>query len=324
MKRFLIRAACAALLSCTTLTSAWAQEWPAKVVTIIVPFPAGGASDQMGRLMATILQKSLNQTVIVDNKPGANGAIGTSAVAKAAPDGYTLLLSGIGTNAINHGLYKNLNYDSNKDFVHVTQAVAGPLVLIANPAFPAKTFKEFVAHVKANPGKLSYASNGNGSSGQLTMEMLKQVAGLDIAHIPYKGGAPAMTDIIGGVVPFGFTNQDSPIPNVKAGKLRAIVVTSLARNPAYPDVPTIAESGYPGFQAVSWIGLSAPKGTPQKIVDRLHADLVKGLNDPAVKSKLEEIGWVVVGSTPQQFAEFVRTETAQWAKVIKTGDIKVD
>ena len=202
----------------------------------------------MARLIGNELNKSLKQSVIVENRPGANGGIGTAAAAKAAPDGYTLLASGIGTNAINHGLYSTLTYDSNKDFVHITQIVAGPNVLVVHPAFPAKTFKELISYVKANPGKVNYASNGNGSSGHLAMELLKQSAGLDMTHVPYKGGGPAMTDVIGGQVPVYFTNQDAPLPHVKAGKVRALAVASLQRNPAYPDIPTVAESGSPTFR----------------------------------------------------------------------------
>jgi tripartite-type tricarboxylate transporter receptor subunit TctC len=309
-----------------TAGSAFAQAdaWPSKPITMIVPFPPGGTSDAMARLVADELRKSLGQAVIVDNKAGANGIIGTSAAAKAQPDGYTLLLSGVGSNAINHSLYAKVPYDETKDFVHITQFVSGPNVLVANPEFPAKTFKDFVAHVKANSGKLNYASSGNGASGHLSMEMLKQAAGLDIAHVPYKGGGPAISDVLGGQVPVMFLNQDNVLPHVKAGKLRALAVASEKRNPAYPDTPTIAESGFPGFFAVSWVGLSAPKGTPQPIVDRLHASVLKALNEPALKSRLQEAGWVVVASSPKEYTDFIRSEMDRWGKVIKAGNIRAD
>jgi tripartite-type tricarboxylate transporter receptor subunit TctC len=300
-----------------------AAGYPDKVVTIVVPFPAGGSSDTMGRLVAQELSKSLGQQFIVDNKPGANGNIGAAQVARAEPDGYTLLLSGVGSNAINYTLYPKLGYDP-QDLAHVTLFDTGPNVLVANPEFEAKTFKEFIELAKTHPGEYNYASSGNGSSGHLAMEMLKQAAGIDLQHVPYKGGAPAMTDVMGGQVPVLFINQDAVLPHVKAGKMVALAVASLERNPAYPDTPTIAESGYPGFAAQSWFGLSAPAGTPKPIINKLHDASVKALQGSELKQRLESNGFVVVGSTPEEYAAWIEAETKKWAKVIEASGAKIE
>ena len=317
-------AACALALGTLTMTSiALAQDnaWPSRPVKIIVPFPAGGTSDLMGRLIADQLSKALKQPFIVDNKGGAGGTIGSEQVAKAPADGYTLLLSGIGSNAIAHGMTPKPNYDSARDFIHISQLESGPNVLVVNPAFPAKTFKEFVTYVKANPGKVNYGVT-NASSGHLAMELLKQTAKLDMVGIPYRGGGPALTDVLAGQIPTMFVNQDAVLPYVKAGKLRALAVTSEQRNVLFPDVPTVAESGFPGFNAVSWVGLSAPKGTPKPIVDKLEAAMIAAFRQPAVKEKLESSGFVVVASNSQDYTKFVQSETARWAKVIKEAGIR--
>ncbi len=300
-----------------------AESWPTRPIKIVVPFPAGGSTDNIGRLLAIELGKSLGQTVIVENKGGANGNIGSDIVAKAAPDGYTLLLSGVGSNAINYSLYKSMPY-ADKDFVHISLLATGPNVLVVNPDFPAKTFKEFIALAKANPGKYSNASSGNGSSGHLAMEMVKMAAGIDLLHVPYKGGAAAIVDVVGGQVPMLFINQDNALPQVQAGKLRALAVASLERNPAYPGVPTIAESGFPGFSAVSWFGLSAPAGTPKDVVQKLSAASISAMNLPEIKQKLQALGFVVVGSTPAQFNEFVQVEIVKWAKAAKASGAQLD
>ncbi|BEP38621.1 tripartite tricarboxylate transporter substrate binding protein (plasmid) [Variovorax sp. V59] len=299
------------------------DDYPSRPVKLIVPFPAGGTSDIMGRLIAEVLGRQLKQPFIVDNKGGAGGAIGTEQAAKAPGDGYTLLLSGIGSNAIIHGFSPRPPYDSNRDFVHVSQLAAGPNVLVVNPSFPAKNFKEFIAWVKANPGKFSYGQV-NASSGHVTTEYLKQVAGLDMVGIPYKGSAPALNDVLADQIPGMFTNQDSVLPHIKAGKLRALAVTSAQRNPLFPDVPTVAESGYPGFSAVSWTGLSAPKGTPKAVVDKLEAAMVKGFADSAVRAKLEANGFVVVASRSVDYTRFVQDETARWTQVVQKAGIKLE
>lgn len=300
-----------------------AQTWPSKPIKIVVPFPAGGSTDNVGRLLGVELGKLLNQTVIIENKGGANGNIGADQVAKSAPDGYTLLISGVGSNAINYSLYNKMPF-SDKDFAHVSLLATGPNVLAANPDFPARTFKEFIALAKANPGKYANASSGSGSSGHLAMEMVKQAAGIDVLHIPYKGGAAAITDVIGGQIPLLFINQDNALPQVQAGKLRALAVASLERNPAYPDTPTIAESGYPGFSAVSWFGLSAPAGTPKEIIQKLNDATVKAMNMPEVKSRLQSVGFVVVAGSPAQFTDFVTAEIVKWGKAAKASGAKLD
>ncbi|MBL8524667.1 MAG: tripartite tricarboxylate transporter substrate binding protein [Betaproteobacteria bacterium] len=321
-----IRLACKTLLTLALVAFAplgLAQAWPSKPIKIVVPFPPGGSTDNVGRLLAVELGKLLNQTVIIENKGGANGNIGCDQVAKSAPDGYTLLLSGVGSNAINYSLYSKMPF-ANKDFTHISLLATGPNVLAANPDFPAKTFKEFIALAKANPGKYSNASSGNGSSGHLAMEMLKQSAGIDTLHVPYKGGAAAITDVIGGQIPLLFINQDNALPQVQAGKLRALAVASVERNPVYPDVPTIAESGYPGFSAVSWFGLSAPAGTPKEVIAKLHEATVKAMNVPEVKTRLQSVGFVVVANSPAQFSDFVNSEIAKWGKAAKASGATLD
>jgi tripartite-type tricarboxylate transporter receptor subunit TctC len=323
-RRLLIAAALlGAMLPFGSAQAQGAADYPNRPVKIIVPFPAGGTSDIMGRMIADELGKQLKQAFVVDNKGGAGGAIGTDQAAKSTADGYTLLLSGIGSNAIIHGFATPKPGYTEADFVHISQLAAGPNVLVVNPSFPAKTFKEFVAWVKTNPGKFSYGQV-NSSSGHLTTEYLKQVAGLDMVGIPYKGGAPALNDVLANQIPGMFTNQDAVLPHVKAGKLRALAVTSLERNPLYPDVPTVAESGYPGFAAVSWTGLSAPKGTPKAILDKLEAAMVKAFSDPAVRAKLEGNGFVVVASRSPDYTRFVLGEVERWGKVIQTGGLKYE
>ena len=307
-----------------TAATAHAQAYPNKPIRIMVPFPPGGSTDIMARNLATELSKSLGQPVVVENKAGANGNIGSAEVAKAAPDGYSLLLTGVGTNAINHSLYPSMPYDSLRDFEHITLLAEGPNVLLVNPNFPAKSVQELIALAKAQPGKLNYGSNGNGSSGRLAMEMLRQATGIDMVHVPYKGGGPSMLALIAGEVPMLFTNQDQALPQVKAGKVRAIGVASEKRNPAYPDVPTIAEQGIPGFAAVSWFGLSAPAKTPPDIIKKLHAETVKAINQPEFRSKLEANGFVVVGNTPDQFHAFVKSENEKWGKAVKASGATVD
>lgn len=303
---------------------AFAQAYPTKSIRIMVPFPPGGSTDAMARSLAAELSKALGQPVVVENKAGANGNIGSGDIAKAAPDGYSLLLSGVGTNAINHSLYPSMSYDSLRDFEHISLLAEGPNVLIVNPNFAAKSIPELVAMAKAQPGKLNYGSNGNGSSGRLAMEMLRQATGMDMVHVPYKGGGPSMLALLAGEVPMLFTNQDHALPQVKAGKARAIGVASLKRNPAYPDVPTIAEQGVPGFSAVSWFGLSAPAKTPPDVIKKLHAETLKILNQPEFKARLESTGFVVVGSTPEQFRAFVQAENEKWGKAVKASGATVE
>lgn len=323
-KRHLLRALVTLSAAAVLPLSVQAQaEYPSRPVKIIVPFAAGGTSDQMGRLMAEELGKQLKQPFIVENRGGAGGIIGAEQGAKAPPDGYTLVLTGIGTNAVMHGFQAPKPGYKESDFIHISQLASGPNVLAVHPSFPAKTFKEFVAYAKAHPGKVNFAQVPS-SSGHLTSEFIKQVAGLDAVNIPYKGSAPALTDVLANQVSAIITNQDALLPHVKASKLRALAVTSAERNPLYPDVPTVAESGYPGFSAVSWTGLSAPKGTPKAIIDKLEAAMVKAFAEPAARAKLENNGFVVVASKSADYTKFVEAERVHWGEVIRKGGLKPD
>ncbi len=321
--RLAMLAAAGALAMLPGALMAQGAAWPTKQIKLVVPFPAGGSTDSVGRLLATELSKELGQTVVVENKGGANGNIGSDMVAKAEPDGYTLLLSGVGSNAISYAVYQNMPY-RNSDFAHVSLLATGPNVLVANNDFPGKTFKDFIKLVRENPGKYTHASSGSGSSGHLAMEMLEQDAKIDLVHVPYKGGAAAITDMIGGRVQVMFLNQDTLLPQVTSGKLRALAVASAKRNPAYPDTPTVAESGYPGFSAESWFGLSAPAKTPPAVIQRLNQATVKALSSPDIRQKLESVGFVVVADDPKSFSAFVDNEIAKWGKAAKASGAKMD
>ncbi|MCB4321974.1 tripartite tricarboxylate transporter substrate binding protein [Alcaligenes sp. 13f] len=322
--RIAIRAGIATLLiTSSSVVVANDDDYPNRSVRLIVPFPAGGASDLMGRIMGEQLGKQLGQAFVVENKAGAGGIIGTSEVARAKADGYTLLLSGIGSNAILHGYKPAPKYDSKKDFVHISQLAAGPNVFVVHPSFPAQNFQEFIAYAKENPGVFNYGQV-NASSGHLSSEYLKQAAGIDIVGIPYSGSAPALTDVLSNQISGMFTNQDSVYPYVQSGRLRALAVTGAERNPLFPDVPTVAESGYPGFQAVSWFGLSAPAGTPQVVLDKLEKAMQQGFADPAVRSRLEQLGFAVVASNSQDFSAFVSQEIDHWMEVIRASGIQFD
>ncbi len=320
----LIAIAQAAIFLVASGGTALAQsDYPSKPVKIIVPFPAGGTSDVMGRLVAEELGKILKQPFIVENVGGAGGVIGTERGAKTTPDGYTLVQTGVGQNAVAHGLDPNLKYNSLTDFVHISQVHSGPNVLVVHPSTPFKTVKELVDYAKANPGKLDYGYTP-AASGHMAMELFKQTAGLFLLGIPYRGGGPMMTDALGGTIKLMFINQDVALQHVKAGKLRALAVSSAQRNPLYPDVPTIAESGFKGFEALSWSGMSVPKGTPQPIVDKLDAAMVQVLQSPAFKQRLESQGFVVPAAGAKAYSAFVASELTRWTKVIKTAGIKVE
>lgn len=323
-RRKLISLAAIAALGLALPMAATAQaDYPNKPVKIIVPFPPGGTSDVMGRLVAEELGKILKQPFIVENIGGAGGVIGTERGAKAAPDGYTLVQSGVGQNAVAHGLDPNLKYSSDTDFIHISQVHSGPNVLVVHPSTPFKTLKELVDFAKANPGKLDYGYTP-AASGHMAMEQFKQTAGIFMLGIPYRGGGPMMTDILGGTIKLMFINQDVALQHVKAGKLRPLAVSSAQRNALYPDVPTVAESGYKGFEALSWSGMSVPKGTPQLIVDKLEAAMTQALNSPAVKQRLESQGFVVPTPGVKPYTAFVKSEKERWTKVIKTAGIKVE
>ncbi|BCN40430.1 MFS transporter [Alicycliphilus denitrificans] len=301
-----------------------AQNYPAKPVTIIVPFSAGGTTDILARIVGQGLQTELGQPFVVDNRAGAGGNIGASLAAKAPADGYTLFMGTVGTHAINQALYKKMPFDPVKDFAPISRVATVPNLLVAHPSQPYKTVKELIAYAKANPGKVTFGSPGSGASPHVSGELFKSMTGTDLLHVPYKGSAPAMTDLLGGQISIMFDNMPSAIQHVRSGKLRPIAVTTAKRSPELPDVPTIAEAGVPGYEAMSWFGMFAPAATPKPVLDKLNAALVKVLNQPDVKKKIAEQGGDVVAETPAQFAAFIKAESAKWGKVVKESGATVD
>ena len=301
-----------------------AANYPTKPIRIVVPFAAAGTTDLLARAVGNEMQKAWGQTVLVENRPGAGGNLGSDIVAKAAPDGYTLLVGAVSPQAINVTLYPKLPYDVMRDFSHITLIAAVPNVLEVNPSVPVKTVKELIALAKSKPGQLTFASSGSGTSIHLSAELFKTMAGVDMLHIPYKGSGPAVTDLVGGQVQLMFDNLPSSIGQIKAGKLRAIAVTTLKRSPALPDVPTIAESGLPGYDASSWFGMHAPAGTPRDIINKIHGVVSKSLHTPEMAERLAAQGAQAVGNTPEEFTEFLRAEIAKWAKVVKASGARVE
>jgi tripartite-type tricarboxylate transporter receptor subunit TctC len=303
---------------------ALAQPYPNKPIRMVVPYPPGGTTDILARDVGQVLTNVLGQSVVIDNRPGAAGNIGTDIVAKAAPDGYTLLMGTVNTHAINAGLYSKLPYDHIKDFTPVILVARVSNVLEVNPNVPVHTVADLIKLAKENPGKLNFASSGSGTSIHMSGELFKTMAGVDMVHVPYKGSAPAVADLVGGQVQLMFDNLPSSLQQIKGGKLRAIAVTSAQRSPALPDIPTIAESGLPGFEATSWFGVLAPAGTPPAIVNRLNAEIAKWLQSDSGKAQLLEQGALSAGGTPDEFAAYIRAETEKWAKVVKLSGAKVD
>jgi tripartite-type tricarboxylate transporter receptor subunit TctC len=314
----------ALVLGLTAAAGVEAQTWPDKPVTLLVPFPPGGSTDLIARTVGPRLQEKLGGTFIVENKPGAGGAIGAVAAKRAAPDGYTIFVSSLGPFVIGPHLIKNGGYDPLKDFDYITVAVQAPNVLAVPASSPHKTLADVIAYLKANPNKMTFASAGNGTSDHLTAELFWQQTGTTGVHIPYKGGAPAMTDLLGAQVDATFMNINTGLNNIRAGKLRALAITSTKRSPLLPEVPTMEESGINGVTVYSWQAFAAPKGLPADIKSKLHAAIVSGLNDPQVKPKLLELGFEIVGNTPEQFTAFQATEFARWKKVIEVGKITAD
>jgi tripartite-type tricarboxylate transporter receptor subunit TctC len=303
---------------------AQAPAWPSKPIRYVVPFAAGGTTDILGRTIAEKLSVALGQPVVVENKPGAGGGLGAAEVAKAAADGYTIMGGTISTHAINASLYKDLPYDPVRDFVAVTLIARVPNMLVVNNEVKAKDVAELIKLMKASPGKWSFASSGNGTSQHLSGELFKGMAGVEMQHIPYKGSPPALTDVMGGQVNMTFDNITTAWPLAKGGKLRALAVTTAKRSPVAPDVPTLAESGLPGYEVGSWQGVFAPAGVPPEIVKRLNAEIVKIINMPDVQKKLIELGAEPVGDTPEQFGAFVKAEVVKWGDVVKKSGAKVD
>jgi len=318
------RALTALAVSLVLPALAQVENYPSKPIRVVVPFPPGGATDILARAAAQRMQEAWGQSVIVDNRPGAGGNIGSDLVAKSAPDGYTLLMGTVGTHAINPSLYAKMPYDHVKDFAPIILVASVPNVLEVNPSLPVNSVTELIAYAKANPGKLNFASSGNGTSIHLSGELFKTMTGVQMTHVPYKGSAPALADLIGGQVQLMFDNLPPSLAQIKAGKLRALAVTSSTRTAALPDIPTVAEAGVPGFEASSWFGLLAPAATPAPIVAKINAEIAKWLATPEAKEKLLAQGANAAGGTPDDFARHIGAETTKWAKVVKESGAKVD
>ncbi len=306
---------------CLLALPAAAQNYPTRAVRLVVPSSPGGGTDISARILAPQLTQFLGQQVVVENRPGAGTMIGGEAVARAAPDGYTLLM-GISTLAINPAMYKKVPYDALKDLAPISQAVALSNVLVVHPSLPAKSVKEFVALVKPRPGQINFASAGVGTSPHLSMELFLVMTGLKMVHVPYKGSGPGVTDLIAGHVPAMMPNMLSAKPHIQSGRLRALGVTGAKRAPGADSIPTIAEAGVPGYEAVQWYGVLAPAGTPRDIITKLHAGVVRALQNPEVRQRLLNDGAEPVGSSPEEFTAYLRAETAKWAKVIQAAGIK--
>jgi len=311
-------------LGLAAAAAAQAQAWPSKPVTLLVPFPPGGSTDTIARTLAPRLQAQLGGTFVVENKGGAGGTVGAAQARRAAPDGYTIFVTSLGPLVIGPHLMKNVGYDATRDFDYVTVAVQAPNVLVVPASAPQKSVADVLASLKAEPGRMSFASSGNGSSDHLTAELFWQQTGTSGLHVPYKGGGPAMQDLLGGQVNASFQNINAVIPHVKTGKLRALAVTSTARSPQLPDVPTLAEAGVKGVDVYSWQGVAAPKGLPTDIKAKLHAAIVAALNAPDVKPKLLDLGFEIVANTPEQFTAFQAAEFARWKQLIDSRKITAD
>jgi len=322
MQRWIIWAAAAAAAAAGAMASA--QSYPVKPVRIVIPFVPGGPSDTVGRAVGSKFQEYLGQPAIVENRPGANGAIAAEFVAKSDPDGYTLLVGSIGVFSINAALYRDLRYHPVRDFAPITLAVTTPNVLVTKLEFPPHSVKELVDYANRNPGKISYASSGTGSSDHLTAELFKQMTGTFGVHIPYRGGAAVVTDLLGGQVEASFQNMGNVATQIRAGKIRALAVTANSRAAALPDVPTMAEAGYPGLIVTSWQTAAAPAKTPREVVARLNDAMVKALRSPDVRDRLTAIGFDVVASTPEEFGQFMKNEVERWTRVVQRGGIKPD
>ncbi len=314
-----------ALCACLALPlAANAQGWPTRqAIKFIVVYPPGGASDVTARLIAAKLNDILGQSVVVENKPGANGIIATEYVAKSAPDGYTMLMANLGPNALNPVVYKKLPYDAIKDFQGVTLTTIVPQVVVVNPSMPVKSIPELIAYAKANPGKVSFGSAGQGASNHLSGELLNALGGIKMQHVPYKGDAPSIVDLIGGSIQVALPTTVAGLPHVRSGKLRAIGVTGTKRLDSMPDLPTVAET-LPGYEAVSWGGVMVPAGTPPEIVKRLNTEINRILKMPDVAEKLQGLGAIIVGSTPEEFDKYVKDEIAKWGKVARDNNIALD
>ena len=299
-----------------------AAQYPSKPITIVVPFTSGGTTDILARLIGQRLSDRWKVAVVVDNKPGAGGNIGSAQVARSEPDGYTLVMGTIGTHAINPSMYSNMRYDVVKDFSPITRAAMVPNVLVVNATAPFNSVKELIAYAKANPGKLTFGSSGHGTTLQMSGELLKVISQVDLVHVPYKGSSPAIADLLGSQISMIFDNLPSAFPHIKAGKLKALAVTSSQRVPQLPNVPTMVEAGVPGYDVMSWFGLLAPANTPKPIIDKLNQAIVEILKTPDVQQQIEAQGAIPTPETPDQFAAFIRNEIEKWNKVVQTAKLK--
>jgi tripartite-type tricarboxylate transporter receptor subunit TctC len=318
---FLLIRAIAAVFLVTPLAASYAQDYPSKPIRLVVPYPPGSGTDIVGRLLAQRLSENLGQRVYVDNRPGAGGTIGTAAVAKAVPDGYTILMADLGPLVLAPHFYRQLPYDPVKELAPIGQVAVLPFLLVVHPLVPAHNVHELVALAKTEPGQLNYASVGHGTAVHLTTELFKQLAGIDIGHVPYKGSAPALTDLIAGRVSMMFVNVLSARSFVRSGQLRALAIGTAERSPAMPEIRTVSESGMPNFRAVVWFGLLAPAGTPRPIIDKLGAAAGHVLRTPDFKTKLAEQGAEAAPSNPEEFSAYIQTEIAKWAEVIRTSGV---
>lgn len=313
----LLVAAAAAAAPCV------AQSYPERPIRMVIPYAAGGAADALGRIVGQKMSQELGQPIVAENRTGADGNIGAETVARAAPDGYTILVGDVGNLAMGPVVRKSTPYDPVRDFVPITQLASAPNILVVHPTVPVKTFAEFIAYAKANPNKMSYASSGTGGSAHLAGELLKSATGIDMVHVPYKGASAAVVDVLRGDVQVMF-GWSVVLPHVRDGKLRALATTGPARAKSLADVPTIAEMGLPGFEAVGWYGLLAPAGTPRAAIVRLHEAATRALRAPEVREKLEAAGYQIIGSAPEEFAAYIKAETSKWGGVVAKAGIKVE
>ena len=309
-------------LLAAAIPSAAQDSYPSKPVRIIVPYPAGGVADLLPRTVGAKLSEKWKQPVVVENKPGASGNIGMAEGARAEPDGYTLVLAPTGNLTVNQFLFKDLPFDVAKDFTPITVLATSPNVLVVHPSVPAKSFKELIAYAKANPGKLNFSSPGNGSGAHLAGELLNVEAGIKAVHVPYKGMAPAVSDLVGGQVQMMFAGISTALPHIRAGKLVPLAIASPRRSPQLPEVPTVAESGFPGFDVTSWYGIVVRSGTPPAVVKKLHADMAEALAMPDVKDKLASLGLDPLGNPPEDFAKMIATESRKWSDIVQKAGIK--
>ncbi len=313
-------AVAASVISCSAL----AQAWPSSTVTVVVPWPPGGPSDIAARPLAKGLTQGLGQTFIIDNRAGGGGNIGTAAVTRAKPDGQTLLITSSAPIVINPSLYKNMNFDPLKDLAPVTNLLRVPLVLVAHPSVPAKNLKELMAYIQSKKGQFSYGSSGNGTPQHLTSELFSSVTKLEMTHVPYKGSAPAISDLLGGHIPIMFDSTIAIMPHIKSGKVKAIAISGAKRSPLLPDVPTFAEAGLPQIESYAWYGMFAPAKTPKAVVDKINAEAIKVMKGPEFQKVLADTGSDFVGDTPENFGKFVAAEHDRWGKVVKQSGATVD